>query len=36
MRLAILSDIHDHVWNLAAALGWCAARTDAMICCGDL
>ncbi len=35
MRIAILSDIHDHVWNLAAALD--AVRdADAMICCGDL
>lgn len=35
MRLGILSDIHDHVWNLAGALtalGTC----DALLCCGDL
>jgi len=35
MRIAILSDIHDNVWKLAAALD--AVRTaDALICCGDL
>ncbi|MCW5982914.1 MAG: metallophosphoesterase family protein [Bryobacteraceae bacterium] len=35
MRVAILSDIHDNVWNLAAALD--AIRdAGAMICCGDL
>jgi uncharacterized protein len=35
MRIAILSDIHDNVWKLAAALD--AVRgADAMICCGDL
>lgn len=35
MRLAILSDIHDHVWNLKAALAACR-DADALICCGDL
>ncbi|MGO9009059.1 MAG: metallophosphoesterase family protein [Bryobacteraceae bacterium] len=35
MRLAILSDIHDNVWKLAAALD-AAHGTDTMICCGDL
>jgi putative phosphoesterase len=35
MRIAVLSDIHDQVWKLSAALE--AVRgTDAMICCGDL
>jgi hypothetical protein len=35
MRIAVLSDIHDNVWNLAAALE--AVRdADALICCGDL
>jgi putative phosphoesterase len=35
MRIAILSDIHDNVWKLAAALA--AVRdADALICCGDL
>src|SRR5215831_12522162 len=35
MRIAILSDIHDNVWKLAAALET-IRDTDAMICCGDL
>jgi putative phosphoesterase len=35
MRIAILSDIHDHVWRLAAALKH-VRDTDALICCGDL
>jgi putative phosphoesterase len=35
MRIAILSDIHDHVWNLAAALD-AVPDADVMICCGDL
>jgi putative phosphoesterase len=43
MLIAVLSDIHDHLPNLRAALGQIAARTDeagepvaALICCGDL
>ena len=39
MRIAILSDIHDNVWKLDAALAGIAAiepPIDAMICCGDL
>jgi len=35
MRLAVLSDIHDNIWKLAAALE-AVASCDAMICCGDL
>ena len=35
MRIAILSDIHDNVWKLAAALK-AAREADALICCGDL
>lgn len=35
MRVAILSDIHDNVWNLATALRNLAG-VDAIICCGDL
>lgn len=35
MRLAIISDIHDSVWKLAAALE-AVQRADALICCGDL
>jgi putative phosphoesterase len=35
MQIAIISDIHDNVWKLAAALD--AARgADALLCCGDL
>ncbi|MGD9508870.1 MAG: metallophosphoesterase [Geminicoccaceae bacterium] len=40
MRLVVVSDIHDHVWNLRAALHWLTAggeeaRADGVICCGD-
>lgn len=35
MRVAILSDIHDNLWNLAAAVASLKA-VDALICCGDL
>ena len=35
MKIAILSDIHDNVWKLAAALKP-AREADALICCGDL
>lgn len=35
MRVAILSDIHDNIWNLAAALHG-LADAEALICCGDL
>ncbi len=35
MRLAILSDIHDNLWNLSAALD-AVKGADALICCGDL
>ena len=35
MRIAILSDSHDHLWNLAAALEK-IQDADALICCGDL
>jgi putative phosphoesterase len=35
MRLAIVSDIHDNLWNLAVAME--LIRTaDAVLCCGDL
>lgn len=35
MRIGIVSDIHDNVWNLRGALA--AMRdVDALICCGDL
>ena len=35
MRVAILSDIHDNVWSLGAALG-AISEADILICCGDL
>ncbi len=35
MRIAILSDIHDNVWKLAAALPGMRAA-EVMLCCGDL
>jgi putative phosphoesterase len=35
MRIAILSDIHDNVWKLAAALA-AVGGADALLCCGDL
>jgi putative phosphoesterase len=35
MRIAVLSDIHDNVWKLAAALD-AVGDADALICCGDL
>lgn len=35
MKIAIVSDIHDHVWNLAAALPRLRG-SDAILCCGDL
>ncbi len=35
MNIGILSDIHDHVWNLDTVLPTLAA-CDVVICCGDL
>ena len=35
MKIAIISDIHDNIWNLAAAKP-ALLKSDAMICCGDL
>jgi hypothetical protein len=35
MQIAILSDIHDHVWNLAKALKF-IGNAGALIVCGDL
>jgi putative phosphoesterase len=35
MKIGILSDIHDNIWNLRAALGG-LGEADALICCGDL
>lgn len=37
MKIAILSDIHDNVWNLKKALNMSEIQeTDAMLFCGDL
>jgi putative phosphoesterase len=37
MHIGILSDIHDHLANLATAIGFFnERRADALICCGDL
>ena len=36
MRVAVLSDIHDNLWNLAAAIENVSAASDVLICCGDL
>lgn len=35
MRIAIISDIHDNLWNLSEALN-AIKDADALICCGDL
>lgn len=36
MRIAVISDIHDNLWNLAAAIDYLHGTADALICCGDL
>lgn len=35
MKIAILSDIHDNLWNLKAALA-AVHDSDVLLCCGDL
>jgi uncharacterized protein len=35
MRIAILSDIHDNLWNLAPTIQ-AVQDADALVCCGDL
>ena len=35
MKIAILSDIHDNIWSLQAALE-AVQDTELLICCGDL
>jgi putative phosphoesterase len=35
MKIAILSDIHDNLWNLEAALR-ALEPVDVLLCCGDL
>jgi putative phosphoesterase len=36
MRIAVLSDIHDNLWNLATAIRHLRGAAEALICCGDL
>ena len=37
MKLAVISDIHDNIWNLQKALAMPALQaTEALLCCGDL
>ncbi len=36
MRVAVISDIHDNLWNLAVAIEHVSAPADVLICCGDL
>jgi putative phosphoesterase len=35
MRIGVLSDIHDNIWNLERALARLEG-TDVLLCCGDL
>ena len=35
MQIAVLSDIHDNIWNLEIALDLLDG-TDVLVCCGDL
>jgi hypothetical protein len=37
MKIAIISDIHDNIMNLARCLNWCQKENvDSIICCGDM
>ncbi|MCP4975437.1 MAG: YfcE family phosphodiesterase [Maribacter sp.] len=37
MKIALISDIHDNIWNLQKALAMPELQaTEAMLCCGDL
>jgi predicted phosphodiesterase len=36
MRVAVISDIRDNLWNLAAAIERLSASAVVLICCGDL
>lgn len=36
MRVAIISDIHDNLWNLVGTIDFVRSRADVLICCGDL
>lgn len=36
MRLGIVSDIHDNLWNLKPAIEWLNTHAGILLCCGDL
>lgn len=36
MKIAILSDIHDHIWNLDKVIAQISGKVEALIFCGDL
>ncbi len=36
MRIAVISDIHDNLWNLAAAIEFIGGSAEVLFCCGDL
>ncbi|HEX4771080.1 MAG TPA: metallophosphoesterase family protein [Bryobacteraceae bacterium] len=36
MRIAVISDIHDNLWNLAVALADIKRTAAVLLCCGDL
>lgn len=36
MRLGIISDIHDNLWNLGSALAYLNRNAEVLLCCGDL
>jgi putative phosphoesterase len=36
MRLGIVSDIHDHLWNLRPAIAYLNEHASVLLCCGDL
>ena len=37
MKISVISDIHDHIWNLQKALSMPELQaTEAMLFCGDL
>ncbi len=35
MRIAILSDIHDNIWNLTKTIKLLQNNVDTVVCCGD-
>jgi putative phosphoesterase len=35
MKIAVLSDVHDNIWNLGKVLDQIQREVQAMICCGD-